>query len=31
MKKGDFSTLANDYYKYRPSYNKQIVKTILKK
>ncbi len=31
MKKGDFSTLANDYYKYRPSYNKQIVKTIFKK
>lgn len=30
MKKGDFSTLANDYFKYRPSYNKQIVKTILK-
>ena len=31
MKKGDFSTLANDYFKYRPSYNKLIVKTILKK
>ena len=29
MIKGDFSTLANDYTKYRPSYNKQVVKTIL--
>ena len=30
MKKGDFTNLADDYTKYRPSYNKSIVKKILK-
>ena len=29
MKKGDFTNLADDYSKYRPSYNKNIVNTIL--
>ena len=28
MKKGDYTKLANDYAKYRPSYNKQVVKSI---
>ncbi len=30
MKKGDFTNLADDYAKYRPSYNKDVVETILK-
>lgn len=29
MKKGDFTNLAGDYTRYRPSYNKDIVKIIL--
>lgn len=29
MNKGDFTKLANDYMKYRPSYNKQVFKLIL--
>ena len=29
MKRGDFTNLANDYAKYRPSYNSFVVKTIL--
>ena len=29
MKKGDFSNLASNYLKYRPSYNKEIVETIV--
>ena len=30
MKIGDFTNLANDYAKYRPSYNKDVVKLIVK-
>ena len=29
MNRGDFTNLANDYSKYRPSYNKNIVNIIL--
>ena len=29
MKRGDFTNLANDYTKYRPSYNSSVVRTIL--
>jgi len=29
VKRGDFTNLANDYLKYRPSYNKNIVNIIL--
>lgn len=29
MKRGDFTNLADDYKKYRPSYNESVVKTIL--
>ena len=30
MEKGDFTQLAGDYAKYRPSYNKKVVKSIIK-
>ena len=30
MKKGDFSNLANDYTKYRPSYNMAVVDALLR-
>lgn len=30
MKRGDFTNLASDYMKYRPSYNSAVVMTILK-
>ena len=30
MKRGDFTNLASDYTKYRPSYNSSVVMTILK-
>ena len=30
MKIGDFTSLANDYAKYRPSYNRDVVKLIVK-
>ena len=29
MKKGDFSRLASDYVKYRPSYNVNVTRTIV--
>ena len=29
MKRGDFTNLADDYTKYRPSYNESVVKAIL--
>ena len=29
MKKGDFSNLANDYTKYRPSYNRKVVDALV--
>ena len=29
MKRGDFTNLANNYTKYRPSYNSSVVRTIL--
>ena len=29
MKKGDFTNLADNYAKYRPSYNKDIVNLVL--
>ena len=31
MQKGDFSNLASDYIKYRPSYNKEVVNKIVNK
>ena len=29
MKQGDFTDLADDYVKYRPSYNKDLVEIII--
>ena len=29
MKKGDFTKLANDYVKFRPSYNKKVTQMII--